>query len=117
MNGPTFDAYVETQLAPRLKPSLSSTLSRPTRAPEPQKSSNDAAAGSSSCRPTARTLNPIEQAFAKLKAHLRRIRARSYDAPIQALGEVWNLFNPNKCRIRVRLNARCSSMLARCIKK
>jgi transposase len=42
-------------------------------------------------------LNPIEMAFAKLKAHLRRIEARTYDALIQALGSICNLFNPNEC--------------------
>ena len=42
-------------------------------------------------------LNPIEMAFSKLKAHLRRIEARTYDTLIQALGNVCDLFSPNEC--------------------
>ena len=42
-------------------------------------------------------LNPIEMAFAKLKAHLRRIGARTLDALCLAIGTVCDLFNPNEC--------------------
>ena len=43
-------------------------------------------------------LNPIEMAFSKLKAHLRRIGARAYDTLIQALGDICGLFDPEECR-------------------
>ena len=42
-------------------------------------------------------LNPIEMAFAKLKAHLRRIEARTCDTLIQAPGNICDLFSPNEC--------------------
>lgn len=42
-------------------------------------------------------LNPIEMAFAKLKAHLRRAAARTFDALISALGNVCDLFQPQEC--------------------
>ena len=42
-------------------------------------------------------LNPIEMAFAKLKAHLRRAAARSYDALWQAIGDICRLFQPHEC--------------------
>ena len=42
--------------------------------------------------------NPIEQAFSKLKAHLRRIGARTYDDLIEAIGDVCDLFEPEQCR-------------------
>ena len=42
-------------------------------------------------------LNPIEMALSKLKAHLRRIGARTYDQLIQALGDICNLFEPQEC--------------------
>ena len=42
-------------------------------------------------------LNPIEMAFSKLKAHLRRIEARTFDQLLQALGDICSLFNPNEC--------------------
>ena len=43
-------------------------------------------------------LNPIEMAFAKLKAHLRRIGARTFDTLIEALGNICHLFKPEECR-------------------
>jgi transposase len=42
-------------------------------------------------------LNPIEMAFSKLKAHLRRIGATTCDAVIAALGDICSLFTPNEC--------------------
>ena len=42
--------------------------------------------------------NPIERAFSKLKAHLRRIGARSYDTLIRALGDICGIFDPEECR-------------------
>ena len=42
-------------------------------------------------------LNPIEQAFSKLKAHLRRIGARTLDALWRAVGEICGLFDPDEC--------------------
>lgn len=41
-------------------------------------------------------LNPIEMAFAKLKAHLRAKAIRTIDALWQAIGG--NLFSPTECR-------------------
>jgi transposase len=42
-------------------------------------------------------LNPIEQAFAKIKAHLRKAEARTFDALWRALGDICNLFEPQEC--------------------
>jgi transposase len=42
-------------------------------------------------------LNPIEQAFAKIKAHLRKAEARTLDALWRTLGEICNLFEPQEC--------------------
>ncbi|EEE35893.1 transposase and inactivated derivative [Rhodobacteraceae bacterium KLH11] len=42
-------------------------------------------------------LNPVEMAFSKLKAHLRRIGARTFDALFEALGDICDMFNPNEC--------------------
>ena len=42
-------------------------------------------------------LNPIEQAFAKLKAHLRKAAARTLDALWQAIGDICDLFEPQEC--------------------
>ena len=43
-------------------------------------------------------LNPIEMAFSKLKALLRKRAARSFDAITNALGEIVNLFSVTECR-------------------
>ena len=42
-------------------------------------------------------LNPIEMAFSKLKAHLRRIGAQTFDQLIEAIGEICQLFTPDEC--------------------
>jgi transposase len=42
-------------------------------------------------------MRPIEQAFAKLKAHLRKAEARSDDALRRAIGDICNLFEPTEC--------------------
>ncbi|GEO16005.1 transposase [Microvirga aerophila] len=41
--------------------------------------------------------NPIEQAFARIKAHLRKAEARTFDALWRALGDICNLFEPHEC--------------------
>ena len=47
--------------------------------------------------PYSPDLNPIEMAFSKLKAHLRRIGARTFDQLIEAIGEICDLFTPEEC--------------------
>ncbi|MEM9850818.1 MAG: IS630 family transposase, partial [Pseudomonadota bacterium] len=42
-------------------------------------------------------LNPIEMAFSKLKAHLRRIGARSFTDMFKALTEIRDLYTPAEC--------------------
>jgi transposase len=42
-------------------------------------------------------LNPIEMAFSKLKAHLRKAAARTFDALFHALGDICSLYHPNEC--------------------
>jgi transposase len=42
-------------------------------------------------------LNPIEMAFAKLKAHLRATAARTIDELWRAIGSICKLFSPEEC--------------------
>ncbi len=42
-------------------------------------------------------LNPIEMAFSKLKAHLRKAAARSFDDLASALGDICKLYRPEEC--------------------
>ncbi|WP_430472000.1 transposase [Thalassospira lucentensis] len=47
--------------------------------------------------PYSPDLNPIEQAFSKLKAHPRRIGARTYGDLVNAIGNICDIFEPNEC--------------------
>ena len=42
-------------------------------------------------------LNPIEQGFSKLKAHLRKAQERSLDDLWQRIGKLLDLFKPTEC--------------------
>jgi transposase len=65
--------------------------------------------------PCSPDLNPIEMAFAKLKAHLRARAVRTIDALWKAIGQICDLFQPQECkklfqrrRIWIQLNIRRS---------
>ncbi len=99
INRDLFNAYVETQLAPTLKrgdvvilDNLSSHKS--AAAAEVLKSIGAWFLFLPSYSPD---LNPIEMAFAKLKALIRKATARSYDALWQAVGAVCDLFSDEEC--------------------
>jgi transposase len=47
--------------------------------------------------PYSPDLNPIEQAIAKLKAHLRKAQDRSIDRLWQRIGRLFDLFQPAEC--------------------
>jgi transposase len=42
-------------------------------------------------------LIPVEQLFAKLKAHLRKAEARTFEALWRALGDICDLLEPHEC--------------------
>lgn len=95
-----FDTYIETQLAPALEPGTVVILDnlathRSPRAAEILKARGCWLLFLPAYSPD---LNPIEMAFSKLKAHLRRIEARTFDHLIQALGDICALFSPDECR-------------------
>jgi transposase len=99
MNTETFDIYVETQLAPTLQKgdvvildNLSSHKSAKAEASLKQRG-----AWFLFLPPYSPDLNPIEMAFAKLKAHLRRIGARTIDALWKAIGDICALYSEQEC--------------------
>lgn len=47
-------------------------------------------------------LNPIEQVFSKLKHHLRKAQARSYEALLDAIGRLLDDFPPDECQNYLR---------------
>ena len=99
MNGEAFAAYVETQLAPALDPGTVVILDnlgvhKNARA---AKALQDRGCWFLFLPPYSPDLNPIEMAFAKLKAHLRRAGARTFQALAKAIGDICNLFTPDEC--------------------
>ena len=99
MDGPAFETYIETQLAPVLEPGTVVILDNLST----HKSRRAAQAlRKRGCwflflPPYSPDLNPIEMAFSKLKAHLRRVGARTFDALFKALGDICQLFEPDEC--------------------
>ena len=94
-----FNRYIETQLAPTLEPGdvvILDNLSvhKSAKAIECLKARGAWFLFLPQYSPD---LNPIEMAFAKLKAHLRKAAARSYDALWKAIGNVCDLFQRDEC--------------------
>jgi transposase len=95
-----FEIYVETQLAPTLDPgdvvildNLPSHKSEKARALLKERG-----AWFLFLPPYSPDLNPIEMAFSKLKAHLRRIGARTIDDLWRAVGSICDLYSPEECQ-------------------
>jgi transposase len=99
MSRAIFDIYVETQLAPTLKPGdvviLDNLASH--KSDKAQAILKERGAWFLFLPPYSPDLNPIEMAFAKLKAHLRRIGARTIDALWRAVGNICALYPPEEC--------------------
>ncbi len=47
--------------------------------------------------PYSPDLKPIEIAFSKLKVHLRRLKARSFERILKTAGSICNLFTSTEC--------------------
>ena len=99
MDGDTFDTYVETQLAPALAPGTVVILDNLSthRSPRAAASLRQRGCWFLFLPPYSPDLNPIEMAFAKLKAHLRRLEAKSLERIVEALGSICALFTPTEC--------------------
>jgi transposase len=99
MDGLAFEAWVETQLAPNLQKGEVVILDnlKVHKSPKAAAILREKGAWILFLPRYSPDLNPIEMAFAKLKAHLRRIGARSLDALWRAVGEICALFHPDEC--------------------
>jgi len=99
MNREIFEAYVETQLAPTLKPGDVVILDNLAahKSSRAEKAVRDRGAWFLFLPPYSPDLNPIEMAFAKLKAHLRRTGARTIDALWKAIGDICALYTEQEC--------------------
>jgi len=99
INGEAFLAYVKGFLVPTLRPgdivimdNLGSHKGKAVR-----RAIREAGARLLFLPKYSPDLNPIEQVFAKLKHLLRKARARTYEALLQATADLLDAFQPEEC--------------------
>jgi transposase len=85
-----FEAYVETQLAPTLQKGDVVILDNLAvhKSETAAQCLKQRGAWFLFLPPYSPDMNPIEQAFAKIKAHLRKAEARTFDALWRAIGDI-----------------------------
>jgi transposase len=99
MNRVIFDTYVETQLAPILKPGDVVILDN-LAAHKSERAENIIRAKGAwllFLPPYSPDLNPIEMAFSKLKSWLRKAAARTIEGLWKAIGNICQLFTAEEC--------------------
>ncbi len=99
MDGEALTAYIEHVLIPELEPGNVVILGN--------LSTHNNAAAAKAMREAgclflflprySPDLKPIEMTFSKLKAHLRRIGARTFTDMFQVLTEICDLYKPEEC--------------------
>ncbi len=100
MNKELFELYVETQLVPELNRGdvvLLDNLSS-HKSEKAKQMLKEVGAWFLFLPKYSPDLNPIEMAFSKLKAHLRKAGARTFDDVWKAIGQICHLFSPQECR-------------------
>ena len=100
MNMRIFETYVKTQLAPTLSPGDVVILDNVAlhKSEEVKAIVKSRGAWLLFLPPYSPDLNPIEMAFAKLKALLRKYAAQTFDAITEALGQICKLYSITECR-------------------
>lgn len=100
MNGDFFEAYVEQQLVPTLRPGdvvVMDNLSSHKRIAIRELIEN-AGCTLKYLPPYSPDLNPIEQAFSKAKSLLRKARERTVTGLWEFFGRLPDAFTPQECR-------------------
>ena len=94
-----FDTYIETQLAPTLRQGDVVILDNLAvhKSEKAAQCLKQKGAWFLFLPAYSPDLNPIEQAFSKIKAHLRKAEARTIDALWRAIGDICDLFEPHEC--------------------
>jgi len=100
----SFRAYVNQVLVPTLRTGDVVVLDNLAVHKQPEVRQAITAVGASVrfLPPYSPDFNPIEQAFAKLKAFLRAARPRSFDQVVTLVRIALTLFTPDECRNYVR---------------
>ena len=104
IDNPTFLAYVEQVLVPTLRPGDVVVLDNLAihKQPAVQAAIEHVGARLRFLPPYSPDFNPIEQAFAKLKAFLRAARPRSFDQVVELVAIALDLYSPPECLNFVR---------------
>ena len=99
MDGSTFETYIKTQLASTLKKGDVVVLDNlPAHKNEKaRRAIEERGAWMLFLPPYSPDYNPIELAFSKFKAHMKRLKPRPIDDLWKAAGTVCELFKPNEC--------------------
>ncbi|NKB29089.1 MAG: hypothetical protein GKR99_16670 [Rhodobacteraceae bacterium] len=99
IDGPAFAAYIREVLVPEINPCTVVILDNLAthRNKEATQALRNHGCWFLYLPPYSPDLNPIEQAFSKLKAHLRRIGARSFTQVFEAIGAICDLYDPVEC--------------------
>lgn len=99
MNGEIFAVYLERCLVPTLHPNDIVVMDNlPVHKSDNVRRIIEAAGATVVYLPPySPDLNPIEMAFAKLKAHLRKAAERSMPALWDRIGSILELFSPDEC--------------------
>lgn len=100
----SFQAYVEQVLVPTLRPGDVVVLDNLAVHHQLEVRTAIEAVGAQLrfLPPYSPDFNPIEQAFAKLKAFLRAARPRSFDQVLALVATALELFKPEECRNYIR---------------
>jgi transposase len=104
MNGELFEAYVRQQLVPTLRPGDVVVMDNLAVHKRAGVATALEAAGARALYlpPYSPDLNPIEQAFAKLKASLRQAGERTVEGLWRLLGRLLDEFEAGECRNYLR---------------
>lgn len=99
MNGANFRAYVDQVLVPTLNPGDIVVMDNlpAHKAEGVRQAIEQAGAELRYLPPYSPDFNPIENAFSKLKAHLRARAERSVGALWNSVGDIVKLFEPQEC--------------------
>jgi transposase len=99
INRDAFEAYVEQVLVPELRPGDIVIMDNLSSHKGPRVQALIEAAGASLVflPPYSPDFNPIEKAFAKLKAMLRKAAERTVDGLWNTIGRISETFTPNEC--------------------
>ena len=99
INREAFETYVEKVLVPELRPGDIVVMDNLSSHKGPRVRAMIEAAGATLVYlpPYSPDFNPIEQAFSKLKAHLRKAAERTVTGLWNAIGRLVDAFTPEEC--------------------